>query len=39
MVFLFGIVTETLIVLIPLPFGLPNLPPLLGKLIYLLADV
>lgn len=31
MIFLFGIVGETLIVLIPLPFDLPSLPPLLGK--------
>ncbi|XP_076822414.1 sodium/hydrogen exchanger 9B2-like [Clavelina lepadiformis] len=32
MVFLFGIVGETLIVLIPMPYDLPNLPPLLASL-------
>ncbi|XP_078489713.1 sodium/hydrogen exchanger 9B2-like [Ciona intestinalis] len=32
MVFLFGIVAENLIVLIPLPFNLPPLPPLLASL-------
>lgn len=31
MVFLFGIVGETLIEKIPLPFNLPGLPPLLGN--------
>lgn len=32
MIFLFGMIAEALIVLIPMPAGLPSLPPLLGKL-------
>lgn len=37
MIFLFGIVGEALIEKIPLPFGLPGLPPLLGKYILIRA--